>query len=211
MTIEGGRLLIILGSGTPQTAAQLARLARQDPAATLRRLQQLMDWGFIVADTGNDFALYQLSPYQDSSRAPTAARRILVIEDDLMVRELVVSILEDENYAVIASQTAAAARPILEHVQFDLVITDGFNPSSTPMLVDSIEMIRAAGATPVALFSVQEVKLDAARALGFRGILAKPFDLETFLAQVRELLAPGPARRSVAERSIATDAGISRS
>ena len=86
MTIEGGRLLIVLGSGTPQTAAQLAGLARQDPGATLRRLQQLVDWGFIVADAGNDFALYQLSPYQDPPRVPAAARRILVIEDDLHIK-----------------------------------------------------------------------------------------------------------------------------
>jgi CheY-like chemotaxis protein len=211
MTIESGRLLIILGSRTPQTAAQLARLTRQDRVETLRRLQQLVHWGFIVADTGDDFALYQLSPHRDSPHATTAARRILVIEEDLDVRELVVSILEDEEYAVIASETPVAAQPLLTHVQFDLVITDGFNPSSTALLVDSIETTRAAGAAPVALFSVQQVKLEAARAIGFRAILAKPFDLEPFLAQVRELLAPGAARRSVAQAGIALTAGVSRS
>ena len=188
MTIESGRLLIILGTRTPQTAAQLARLARQEPGETLRRLQQLVHWGFIVADTRADCALYQLSTYRGTPHAPAAPQRILVIEDDLIVRELVISILEDENYAVIATETPLAAQPLLEHVQFDLVITDGFNPNSTAMLVDSLETIRAARATPVALFSVQQVQLDAARAAGFRDILAKPFDLETFLAQVRELL-----------------------
>jgi CheY-like chemotaxis protein len=193
LAIERGRLLIILGSRTPQTAAQLSRLAREDRGATLRHLQQLVQWGFIVGDGGDDIALYQLSPHQDTLRTPTAARRILVIEDNIIVRELVISILEDENYAVIASETPVAAKPLLGHAQFDLVITDGFHPGSTARFVDSIETIRAAGATPVALFSVQQVQLDAARVIGFRDVLAKPFDLETFLSQVRELLAPGLA------------------
>ena len=188
MANESGRLLLILASRDPQTAVQLARLAHEDPAETLRRLHQLVTWGFIVADTAEDFALYRLIPRRDTALVPTAAPRILVIEDDLVVRELVVTILEDENYAVLASEAPAAAQPLLEHVQFDLVITDGFNPNSAAMLVDSMETIRAAGATPVALFSVQQVQLDAARAAGFRDILAKPFDLETFLTHVRELL-----------------------
>jgi CheY-like chemotaxis protein len=190
MTTESGRLLTILATHEPKTAAQIARLAKQDPAVTLRRLEQLVTWGFVVADAGAALALYRLGPRHDLARVPTAARRILVIEDDLIVRELVVTILEEENYAVITSDTPVAAQPLMEHVQFDLVITDGFNPYSTAMLVDSIETIRAAGATPVALFSVQQVKLDAARAVGFRDILAKPLDLETFVAHVRELLLP---------------------
>ncbi len=119
---------------------------------------------------------------------PDPDRRILVVEDDLALRELVVTVLEDEGYAVIAARVPLDAAALLEQVRFDLVITDGFSRTGSAVFTSTADVLQAAGATPVALFSAHTLELDAARAAGFRDLITKPVDLETLERQVRALL-----------------------
>jgi CheY-like chemotaxis protein len=191
---ERGRLLLLLASGGPQSAAALAETAHEDPAETLRRLQQLVTEGFIVADTGAAIAVYRLVRSPDPLAAATALPRILVVDDYAVTRDLVVEILQDEAYAVAALESPTTVPLLLEHLQFGLVITDSFGPAPAAALVETAAMVAAAGSTPVALFTAHRVDLDAARVAGFRDVLAKPFDLETFLATVRDLLPPSHRR-----------------
>ena len=49
-----------------------------------------------------------------------------------------------------------------------------------------------AGDAPVALFTAHRVDPEATRAAGFRAIIAKPFAVDAFVAQIEALLgAPG--------------------
>ncbi len=66
--------------------------------------------------------------------------------------------------------------------------------SRAPIEVDSAGVREAAGATPVALFTAHQLDLDAALAMGFRDLIAKPFDLERFEDQIRHLLQLTPPR-----------------
>lgn len=183
-------MLLLLASDEPQSAAALASAAHADPSETLRRLQHLVTQGLIVADTGAALAVYRLVRSPAPLGVPIAPPRVLVVDDEVITRELVVDILDDEAYTAVALESPTTVRLLLEHLEFGLVLTDTFGRVPGAALVETAEVVKAAAATPVVLFTAHRVDLDAARAAGFRDVMAKPFDLETFVATVRELLPP---------------------
>jgi CheY-like chemotaxis protein len=189
MVTNGGRLLLILTSRDAQTAAQLARASGLSPAETLRQLQGLLAEGFVVAGDDTDVRVYRLTPKDVPPDVADLHPHILLVEDDLVVRELVVGVLEEESYAVIAATVPVDAVPLLKRVRFDLVITDGFGNTAAAIFMSTHAVLRAAGITPVALFSAHIIDQEQARLAGFRDMIAKPFDLDTLLRQVHALLA----------------------
>jgi CheY-like chemotaxis protein len=188
MATDPGRLLLLLASRDLQTAAQLAIQVQQAPLETLRQLQQLVTEGFLVVATGAEGTVYHLRPKH--SRADTAdlRERVLVVEQDHLVRRLAVMLLEEEQYVVITAQAPVDAMALLEHVTFDLVITSSFRRRLEPVLLARADLLQAAGATPVGLFTAYRAELPEAQAAGFAGLLAKPFAIEDFVGWVRGLL-----------------------
>ena len=180
MTTHGARLLLILTSRDTQSAAQLTATGPESPSETLRELRRLVEWGFVVVvDDEAGVAVYRLTPTSGRADQSDPTRRILVVEEDLVLRELVVMVLEDEGYAVIAARVPLDATALLEQIRFDLVMTDGFSKTRAAVLTSTADVVRAAGETPVVLFSAHTVELDAARAAGFRDLITKPVALET--------------------------------
>ena len=186
---DGGRLLLVLVSADRQTAAQLRTASGLSAAATLRELAQLVRYGFIVlADPAGALAVYRLNPKGVRTEAGAPHQRILLIEDDLAVQELMQLVLAEEGYAVVVSRTPAQATALLDAVAFDLVITDGFSQVPQAVVTSTLDVLAAAGATPVALFTAHRIELEAAHAAGFRDLLATPFDVDAIEHQVRTLL-----------------------
>jgi CheY-like chemotaxis protein len=187
---ELAQLLLVLASRDIRTVVQLAAAGDLSPAETLRHLGHLVDRGFIVAARpGAGPAVYRLVPKDARVEGPDPHRRILLVEDDLLVRNLVTLVLEDAGYAVIAAGAPVDATALLEQVAFDLVITDGFSKTDSAVLANTADVVREAGVTPVVLFSAHTIELDVARAAGFRDLITKPFELETLERQVRALLS----------------------
>jgi DNA-binding response OmpR family regulator len=114
--------------------------------------------------------------------------RILLVEDDASIRDLIVEVLEDEGYVVTASSTLVEAARLLDQGTFDLVVTDGFSMLPGAAFITTGDLVHSAGLTPVALFSAHTHDLDVAKAAGFRDLIAKPFDLDTLVHQVKMLL-----------------------
>ncbi len=186
---NGGRLLLVLLSADRQTAAQLGAASGLDAVRTLHELARLVEQGFVVVqDPAGTVAVYRLNPKGVRTELPPPQRRILLIEDDVAVQELMQLLLEEEGYAVIVSRTPADASALLEAVAFDLVITDGFSAAPTAVVTSTLDVLAAAGATPVALFTARRIELEETRAAGFRDLIAKPFDLDGLERQVRALL-----------------------
>lgn len=194
MPTHGGVLLLILASRAAESVVQLATASHLTPAETVRQLQRLMDRGFIVALAPDGAAaVYHLNAKGVRTEAGAPQERVLLIEDDLVIADLMTLILEAESHAtVIVSRTPADATTLLREVAFDLVITDGFSRTDTAMFSGTADILRTAGATPVALFTAHQVELDAARVAGFRDLIAKPFDLDILLQQVQVLLQHAP-------------------
>ena len=187
---NGGRLLLILATADRQTAAQLGVASGLSVAQTLQGLVRLVERGFVIVQApAGMVAVYRLNPKGVRTELPPPQRRILLIEDDVAVQELMQLLLEAEGCAVIVSRTPADASALLEAVAFDLVITDGFSAAATAVVTNTLDVLAAAGATPVALFTAHRIEFDKALAAGFRDVIAKPFDLDALEGQVRTLLA----------------------
>jgi CheY-like chemotaxis protein len=188
LATETGRLLLLLASCDLQTAAQLANQIYQKPADTLRQLQQLVTQGFLVVVTGTPGAVYHLRPKHSRADTTDPQQRVLVVEDNLLLRDLAVTLLEDEQYVVISAAAPVDALGLLAEVAFDLVITDSFAPDAESALLARADLLQAAGATPVALFTAHRAELASVHAAGFAGLLAKPFGIDAFSMWVRTLL-----------------------
>jgi two-component system phosphate regulon response regulator PhoB len=184
----GGQLLLILTSRDVQSVADLALASGQSPMDTVRSLGQLVEQGFLVVGDQRGTAAYQLRPKAEPSSVSDLPEHILLIEDDVMISDLVVTVLEDEGYAVVVCLTPVDAMSLLDRLSFDLVITDGFSREPGAVFVNTAELILGAGVTPVALFSAHRLDRDLAKAAGFRDVITKPFDLDTLVRQVKVLL-----------------------
>jgi CheY-like chemotaxis protein len=188
MLEHGGQLLLLLATRDPQTVAQLAQGSHLTSAETLRQLLRLIEHGFAVASTSDEQAVYQLTPKGSRVDQLDPQQHILVVDDDALLQELVTVILEDDGYVVMATSTPVDATAILGKVAFDLVMTDSYGRAGGAALVHATELLAVAAPAPVLLFTAHHVNLDAALAAGFRGLLAKPFEIETLERQVRALL-----------------------
>src|SRR5688572_25386891 len=188
MLEHGGQLLLLLATRDSQTVAQLAQGSHLTSAETLRQLLRLVEHGFAVASTGDEHAVYQLTPKGSRVDQLDPHQHILVVDDDAMLQELVTVILEDDGYVVMAVSKPMDATAILGQVAFDLVMTDSFGQVGGVALVQAAELLAAAAPAPVLLFTAHQIKLDEVLAVGFRGLLGKPFEIEALERQVRALL-----------------------
>ena len=126
--------------------------------------------------------------------------RILLVEDDTMIGEVVLDLLRAEHYAVDWVKDGEMANTALATQTYDLVLLDLGLPGQ-----DGLDVLRAMRARkermPVlvatARDSVQQriAGLDA----GADDYVLKPYDLDELLARIRALLrraAGGPSRSS---------------
>ena len=104
--------------------------------------------------------------------------RILLAEDDAVMRAYLTRALERAGYAVSAVGDGAAALPLLESERFDLLLTDIVMPE-----IDGIELAQRAGAIAADLrvmfiTGFAAVTLKAGRAVPHARVLSKPFHLK---------------------------------
>jgi CheY-like chemotaxis protein len=189
---SGGRLLLILTSRDVQSVADLALVSGQSPTDTVRSLERLVDQGFLIVGDQRGTVVYQLRPKAEPSSVADFPEHILLIEDDVLISDLVVTVLEDEGYAVVVCLTPLDAMSLLDRLSFDLVITDGFSRIPGAVFVNTAGLIGSTGVTPVALFSAHRLDRELARAAGFRDLITKPFDVDTLVRQVKVLLGDLP-------------------
>lgn len=115
--------------------------------------------------------------------------RILIIEDEKRLRELVQKSLETECYVVDAAKDGEEGCQMALHHDYDLVILDNMLPKKSGLEV--CREVRLRGKTmPIIMLSVQSetvTKVELLRA-GADDYLSKPFAFEELLARVQALL-----------------------
>lgn len=121
--------------------------------------------------------------------------KILVVDDDRDLRDLIGFALRRAGYLVIEAPDAAAALDLYAREVPALVILDVNLPDGNGF--DVLRSIRAAGQTPVMMLTVRSSEEDQVQGLdlGADDYLTKPFSPRTLLARVRALL-----RRAGVER-----------
>jgi DNA-binding response OmpR family regulator len=127
-----------------------------------------------------------------------AAKRILVIDDDALVRQMIRAMLEEAGFEVAEAADGRAGELAFKAGDFALVIVDVFMP-----VQDGLETIFAMDASkrgvPVlAISGGSRVSgmdgLRLARDAGADGVLEKAFTPEQLLASIRSLLAGATAK-----------------
>jgi two-component system chemotaxis response regulator CheY len=120
-------------------------------------------------------------------------RRVLVVDDDPDIRELLVSVLTDDGYEAASAGDGREALATLERWPADLVVLDLMMPVMDGWtFVQECRRARWCAEVPIVVTSASHDlprTADQLRALGVRTCLAKPFDVDGLLALV-ERYAP---------------------
>ncbi len=119
--------------------------------------------------------------------------RILVVDDDPLVRQLITNSLAQAGYLVDAAADGALAWEALQVRSYDLLITDNQMPK-----VSGIELVKRlrgkSSALPVVMATglSPERELERYPELAIRAILIKPFTIEQILSTARMALRQPP-------------------
>lgn len=121
------------------------------------------------------------------------ARQVLVVDDEIGIRELLRDILQDEGYQVKLAENAAEARDYRQHTRPDLVLLDIWMPDC-----DGITLLKEWGNSgmltmPVVMMSGHgtiDTAVEATR-IGAFDFLEKPIALQKLLKTVNEALKHG--------------------
>ena len=116
--------------------------------------------------------------------------RILVVDDDLAIREMVAMTLEKSGYRVERADGYAAALAAIRDRRPDLIVSDIYMPGGTGM--DLLKEVQERSDPPPMILMTAKATIEtAASALkdGVFDYLAKPFDLDVMLERVRAALA----------------------
>lgn len=117
--------------------------------------------------------------------------RILLAEDDQVMREYLTRALERAGYGVSAVDRGTAAIPLLQSERFDLLLTDIVMPE-----MDGIELARRAaemvpGLRVMFITGFAAVTLKVEREMPNARVLSKPFHLRELVMEIDRLFAMG--------------------
>ena len=129
-------------------------------------------------------------------------RRVLVVEDNEVIRKVVLKMLEKLGHAVCAAPTGAEALELATSEPWDLILMDCHMPD-----IDGFEVTRRLRADPsvpaelpILALSAGDADVEgvAAKAAGMTGFVAKPVRIATLEQALRDVLAPMPVLRALA-------------
>ena len=120
----------------------------------------------------------------EAARRDFGMIRILLAEDDRVMREYLTRALERSCYAVVAVDRGTAAIPLLETEHFDLLLTDIVMPE-----MDGIELAQKAGdmlpdLRVMFITGFAAVTLKAGKTMPQARVLSKPFHLRDLVLEV---------------------------
>lgn len=131
------------------------------------------------------------------------ARRILIADDDPLLRALLVHRLSADGYDVQTAEDGGQALAAIREQQPDLIVLDALMP-----VMDGFELLRRIQAggisdAPVIMLSAlkREQDIVGALQLGAADYLVKPFIPDELAQRVRRLLQTSPDRGAVRDRS----------
>jgi DNA-binding response OmpR family regulator len=120
------------------------------------------------------------------------ATKILVVEDDQDIRQLLHLQLTNAGYATAFARDAATAVSVARKEQPDLIVLDLGLPAGDGFVVmDRMKAIPDLEMIPVIVITARDPSEgEKAVALGARSYFHKPFDAAELLAQIRQALGP---------------------
>ena len=146
------------------------------------------------------------TPQEPGSDA-SAGARVLVVEDDVHIRDLVVLHLQLEGLTAVAIGDGAEALRLAKADPFDLLILDVMLPG-----LDGVTVCRAVRResmnddVPILMLTARREETDKVLGLesGADDYLTKPFGVREFIARVRALLRRRPSRATAGHAAAIT-------
>jgi len=120
--------------------------------------------------------------------------KILVVEDDVSVSELVKTVLEQENYEVITAPSAEIAKELIQSENPDMAMIDIMLPGQGGM--DLILDLHATSPKLGIILTSGKIDMNKstfkvlAHQFGVISILPKPFTIDELLLTVKEAASP---------------------
>ncbi len=116
-------------------------------------------------------------------REGVAPRRVLLVEDDVGIREMVMLALSDEGYEVLSAPDGETALALLEQSPPDVILLDMKMPGMDGWAFAAQYTQRPEGAprVPVIVLTAAQDAERRAAEIGAAAYLPKPFDLEALL------------------------------
>ena len=126
--------------------------------------------------------------------------KILVVDDEIGIRELLSDILSDEGYAVETAENAEAARRRISSEEFDLILLDIWMPDTDGVSLLKELNVRKLLHCPVLMMSGHATIETAVEATKFGALacLEKPISMQKLLESVSNGLTVGNRIREMA-------------
>jgi two-component system chemotaxis response regulator CheY len=122
-------------------------------------------------------------PYQ-------ASKRVLIVDDENAIRELLAEVLRDEGYAVLTATNGAQALAVLHTHAVDAIVLDLAMPVMSGVVFRHQQLLQPTLATiPVIVLSADHDLEKQSQALRPFAWLAKPFQLQEVLATLASACA----------------------
>ncbi|WP_339931619.1 response regulator transcription factor [uncultured Brevundimonas sp.] len=136
-----------------------------------------------------------VEPRQNGRSGPVAGagvgRHLLIVDDDDRIRELLKEYLAREGYRVTGAAHAAAARRLMELIEFDLVVLDIMMPGESGLdLTTWVRSKADTSRTPVLLLTARGEADDRVEGLtrGADDYMTKPFDPRELALRIEAIL-----------------------
>jgi two-component system response regulator PilR (NtrC family) len=136
------------------------------------------------------------APAPESSQAAGAAPRILVVEDEASLRDMLRIVLRRDGYDVLTADDGRAAIALLQRERVDLLLSDirMADVSGVEVLKAAKELNRDIVAFMMTAFASTDSAIEALR-LGAADYLTKPFSMEELRLKVRQQLEANRLRQ----------------
>ncbi|MFO1015163.1 MAG: response regulator transcription factor, partial [Caulobacteraceae bacterium] len=123
---------------------------------------------------------------------------VLVVEDDMALRTVLVATLKAAGYRPVPAVDAAEGRRWFAHYKPDLILVDLGLPDGDGQ--DLISHVRAKDLTPIVVLSARDASASKVEALdrGADDYVTKPFGVDELLARLRAALRHGVQARGSA-------------
>jgi len=127
------------------------------------------------------------APVMKPKPVRTAKKKILLVDDDAAIRQILVRLLQEEDYFVLTGANGVEALALAEATKFDLVILDLNMPLKDGWT--TFEQLTAKRPLlPIILITARPNQLFPALASGVGALLEKPLDFVKLFDTVRNLL-----------------------
>ncbi len=120
-------------------------------------------------------------------------RRVLVVDDEIVIRKLLSELLVEEDYEVKAAASGREALDVLRDWQPDLIVLDLVMPGMDAWAFRAAQRgLQRVAAVPVLILSAEHQALERVASLRAAAVLEKPFNVDEFVRTVARVIgAPG--------------------